>query len=132
MDEMLALAEGHESCFLFKQVFLNRMPPDLQVQLATQNFTNAHEFSLVADQLWWAKVSSEHALVGIDSVAINRDRPTALCFFHAKFGSRAYRCRMACSFTGKDQRGRQPGMTVRAITERETARSVTSSGGDRP
>ena len=63
MDEMLALAEGHEPCFLFKQVFLNHMPPDLQLQLATQEFTDAHEFSLLADQLWRTKITSGSPIV---------------------------------------------------------------------
>lgn len=39
MDEMLALLDGHTPCMLFEQLFLNRMPDPIRLQLAAADFT---------------------------------------------------------------------------------------------
>lgn len=39
MDEMLALLDDHTPCMLFEQLFLNRMPDPIRLQLAAADFT---------------------------------------------------------------------------------------------
>ena len=56
MDEMLALADGHDTCFLFKQIFLNQLPDALQIQLSTADFSDPRAFALQADKLWAASM----------------------------------------------------------------------------
>jgi hypothetical protein len=118
MDEMLALADGHTPCFLFKQVFINQLPQALQVQLATVDFANPRRFSLEADKLWGAKVAAEASSAStINKVnakvkskhnnAALVDASGGLCFYHAKFGSGAQKCRAPCHFSGNGQAGRQ-------------------------
>ena len=115
MDEMLALADGHGTCFLFKQVFIDQLPEPLQIQLSTADFSDPRKFALQADKLWAAKISCD-AIAAINKLSINtnksnkkfhKDRPNTegLCFYHAKFGSDAHKCRQPCSFAGNGPAG---------------------------
>ena len=111
MDEMLALADGHAPCFLFKQLFINLLPEALQVQLATVDFSNPRKVSLEADKLWGAKVAAEATStinkVNVKekrkaSVPVNTNSNSGLCFYHAKFGINPRKCRGPCNFSGND------------------------------
>ena len=115
MDEMLALADGHTPCFLFKQIFVNQLPESLQIQLATADFTDPRRFALNADKFWAAKVSCD-AAGAINEIA-NKHKPKqafatagsnseGLCFYHAKFGVKAHKCRAPCTFSGNVSAGR--------------------------
>ena len=113
----MALLEGHPPCFIFRQLFINQLPESLQVQMATVTFTEAREFALVADKFWDAKVAADAS----SPLTISRVRtrspkmrrrpapanPDGLCFYHAKFGSKATNCRHPCSFLGNDRADRQ-------------------------
>ncbi len=48
MDEML---DGHQPCMLFEQLFLNRMPDSIRLQLANADFTDPHKVAERADEL---------------------------------------------------------------------------------
>lgn len=110
MDELLALADGHTPCFLFKQLFINLLPEALQVQLATVDFSNPRKFALEADKLWGAKVAAEAATT-INKVNVKEkykqtvpgpvksNSNSGLCFYHAKFGTNARKCRGPCNFS---------------------------------
>ena len=52
MDEMLSLLDGHTPCLLFKQIFLNRMPDAIHLQLAEADFAEPRKVAEKADQLW--------------------------------------------------------------------------------
>ena len=43
MDEMLALLDGHQPCMFFEQLFLNRMPDPIRLQLADADFSDPHK-----------------------------------------------------------------------------------------
>jgi hypothetical protein len=116
MDEMLALADGHAPCFLFKQIFLNQLPEPLQIPLAMMDFTDPRTFALNADKLWAAKNSCDAS--GSINKVLTQPKPRktfattgpndeGLCFYHAKFGSEAHKCRAPCTFSGKVSAGRQ-------------------------
>lgn len=52
MDEMLALLDGHAPCMLFEQLFVNRMPDPIRLQLADADFSDPHKVDERADELW--------------------------------------------------------------------------------
>lgn len=129
MDEMLALAEGHSTCFLFKQLFINQLPEMLQIQMATVVFEEPRAFALEADKFWRAK----SALDFLDSSKVNRldtrvpsqqtsvaqvekkslrhkcisPKQDGLCFYHARLGTNAHKCVKPCNFQGNCKADRQ-------------------------
>ena len=114
MDEMLALLEGHTPCMLFEQLFLNRMPDTICLQLADADFTNPREVAERADQLWQSM--SLHEGVSIHRVGAKQQKPPAKetknhnpdwCFYHNKFGDKARKCVKPCKFPENSQAGRQ-------------------------
>ena len=50
MDEMLSLLQGHEFCFLAEQLFLEQLPDELRIALASSDFSNPREVATTADQ----------------------------------------------------------------------------------
>jgi hypothetical protein len=108
MDEQLVLADCRTLCFLFKQLFINLLPDALQVQLATVDFSNPRKFALEADKLWCAKVAAEASTtinkVNVkekrkQTVPVNTNSNRGLCFYHAKLGTNARKCRSSCNFS---------------------------------
>ena len=133
MDEMLSLLQGHQPCFIFEQIFLERMPNDLRMQLADRSFADPRALATYADILWQARstdswlsasntcistVSSADAdlPVNVISTPLVKRKPnnfsksshdTQMCFYHAKFGVNATKCRSPYSYSGNDRTGRQ-------------------------
>ena len=52
MDEMLALLENHTPCFLFQQLFLERLPEDIRVQLVDTQADDYRQLAKKADVFW--------------------------------------------------------------------------------
>ena len=112
MDEMLALLDGHTSCFLFEQIFLEQLPEDIRLQLANADFSNLRAVALLADTLWLARDQHDTA-VAVNRVSMAPKWPkksspapiqpidkTGLCFYHARFGNKAHKCITPCTFSG--------------------------------
>jgi hypothetical protein len=110
MDEMLALLDGHAPCMLFEQLFLNRMPDPIRLQLADADFSDPRKVAERADELWQS--------MSLDSSSIHRigtgkprpprkDRNPDWCFYHNKFGDKAKKCVPPCTFQENSQAGRQ-------------------------
>ena len=55
MDEMLALLGDHPPCFLFEQLFLERLPEDIRSQLVDAAVRDHRELARKADALWEAR-----------------------------------------------------------------------------
>jgi len=117
MDEMLALADGHSTCFLFEQLFLEQLPEDVRLHLATADFSDPRRFALLADSVWLARDQSS-AAVSICGVAATPRRMFSkpankqedgedICFYHAKYGKRARKCQPPCRFSGNALAGPQ-------------------------
>ena len=111
MDEMLALMDGHHPCLLFEQIYLEQLPEDIRLQLANEDFSKPRSLALRADALWQAK---GYCSPSINKIASGHKNPTATdtpttgwCFYHAKFGKEAKKCKLPCTFPGNDQAGRQ-------------------------
>ncbi len=55
MDETLALLGDHPPCMLFEQLFLERLPEDIRVQLVDIKVEDHRDLARKADALWAAK-----------------------------------------------------------------------------
>ena len=113
MDEMLALLQGHEFCFLAEQLFLEQMPEDLRISLAACDFKDPRAVAVTADALWSAKQLSTSAT--ISKVTAQHRRTTKLstnnttsdsqpldkqnwCYYHRKFGDKSRKCTTPCKY----------------------------------
>ena len=124
MDEMLALVADHTPCPLFEQLFLERLPDDIRIQLVDTKFDDLRHLARRADALW----SCRDMELSSVNVATQRSGPRqaspghkpsktdypsrsqGLCFYHRTFGEDARRCRHPCIWppapSGKNQAGR--------------------------
>jgi hypothetical protein len=93
MDEILALLDGHETCFLAEQIFLEQLPEDIRLQLAEADFTDPRAVALRADTLWLAKAQGQ-SILRVDVAVENHN----WCFYHNKFGKKAKKCNSPCDF----------------------------------
>ena len=114
MDEMLALLGDHPPCMLFEQLFLERLPEDIRVQLVDTNIEDHRELARKADALWAAKC------IGDSANAILQHQPpkfkpkskpkdaskNSLCYYHRRFGEAARQCRDPCTWSENEQAGR--------------------------
>jgi hypothetical protein len=119
MDKMLALLGGHTPCFLFREIFMRQMPPDIRPYLAHANIANFRELAKAADVLWMSRSADLNAVQVVrqrkntPSVSTNGDahisKPEEICYYHRRFGVAAKQCRPPCNFTkqGNGQAGRQ-------------------------
>lgn len=133
MDEMLALAQGHRTCFLFEQLFLEQLPDDIRMMLSDQDFQDPRKLAEAADKLWLARgqrstvsavtmpghaqgdiMDGTNADMVVSSVrgtgkqaAPTHKDTTGWCFFHARWGDKARKCKAPCSFPGNGQAGRR-------------------------
>ena len=109
MDEMLALLGDHPPCFLFEQLFLERLPEDIRMQLVDAQFDDCRKLAKHADALWTSQ-DMEYS-----TNAVHHNRPTkqkvnkipsqspqdGLCFYHRTFGKAARKCTEPCAWTGQ-------------------------------
>ena len=115
MDETLALLGDHPPCLLFEQLFLERLPEDIRIQLVDANVDDYRHLARRADALW----SSRDTGLGVN--VVQRNPPSGqkpkgkfpvttsdeLCYYHRTFGKAARKCNQPCAWSGKDQAGRQ-------------------------
>lgn len=116
MNEMLALMEGHKSCLLFEQIFLEQMPEDIRLLLAQDTFTDPRGLAARADELWQTKQQEGAYISRITALprqqtatrtatpsTSNKDK---WCYYHQRWGSDARRCRPPCMHPGNASAGR--------------------------
>ena len=131
MDKMLhLLPAGHDPCFLFKFLFLQRLPADLRVLLMNDVADLPRDLAAKADILWTARsarpTNSVSVDPGLDPVcALPPRRPSSTrpppptvsssarsnqgyCWYHAKYGAKAHKCESPCSWrpSGNSRSGR--------------------------
>lgn len=118
MDEMLALVADHTPCPLFEQLFLERLPDNIRIQLVDTKFDDLRHLARRADALWSCQ---EMELSSINATTHHNRKPSkmepskmepvpsrGLCYYHRIFGEKARHCRQPCSWpqSGKDQASR--------------------------
>lgn len=115
MDRMLDLMGAHKPDFLFNQLFLRQLPSQVRAALANTAITECRALAEEADKFFIAgqqhgaaapfpvhsfTPATGHVTAATAAGALPRQRPAGLCFYHAKFGPKAKRCRSPCSFDG--------------------------------
>ena len=116
MAAMLALLpEGEQPGFLFKSLFLRRLPVELREHLVSREFDSPHDMAKFADGLWDARNASTSAVSAVGRRGGSPKRQQSpyrgkkkanrngLCFYHHKFGVKASRCEPPCNWSGNDQ-----------------------------
>ena len=102
MDHRLNLLHGDGMNLLAEQIFLDLMPNDIRPQLHDADFTAPRQVALKADQLLLNRERS-YEPSGISQVLPSSKTTkdvSKLCYYHARFGNSAKKCRQPCSFTG--------------------------------
>ena len=114
MDEMLGLLGDHPPCLLFEQLFLERLPEDIRIQLVDSKIDDCRELAKRADALWVSRgmESNTHAVqrgppTGHTTKASNPMPANRLCYYHRKFGKAARQCRSPCTWAGNEKAGHQ-------------------------
>ena len=114
MDEMLGLLGDHPPCLLFEQLFLERLPEDIRIQLVDSKIEDHRQLAKRADALWSSREmdSNTNAVqrrpqeqkTKLKTRASSLDK---LCYYHHRFGEAARQCRPPCTWSGNEQAGRQ-------------------------
>ena len=109
MDNMLTLMDGHLPCLLFEQIFLEQLPEDLRLQLADRDFDDPRTLAETADVLWQAKMTSQQQVTRVAVTTAATQNEEQLCRFHKRFGKRAHKCELPCTFknSGNELTGHQ-------------------------
>lgn len=105
MDMMLALYGSPNPDFLFRSLFLEKLPEAIRCHLVQMDTTDCRELALRADALMSTRglqmevhsVSRPHR--GQQQKAGQPNKKQQLCTWHAKYGSKARRCAAPCSYT---------------------------------
>ena len=116
MDRMLAVYGPGQPDFLFRAHFLLKLPESVREHLHQDAAADLHALAKRADNQWALRKSSTAAPVlagNLDNINAIRNpkdpkRPQksrntttpSMCFYHAKFGDQAQKCRQPCSYTG--------------------------------
>lgn len=99
-DDMLAIAGKAIStdCPLFTAIFLRTLPLSVQQHLSTEEkITDFRKFAKRADRL--SETAPERNLVHQVREQKVRKSKTDLCWYHARFGSKATKCKQPCQFS---------------------------------
>ena len=117
MDEMLALLGDHPPCLLFEQLFLERLPEDIRIQLVDSKIDDYRQLAKRADALWSSRDMeySTNAVQRRPPAGRKQTKPKApvpspdnrLCYYHRTFGEAARQCRQPCTWSGNEEAGRQ-------------------------
>jgi len=103
MNRMLALLGDHKNCPLFRALFLSLLPQPVQLALANFKGGSYADLATAADRVCLCapiKCTSTRF-----ATPTQRARPlphSGLCYYHARFGPKAQRCRPPCSFDGTE------------------------------
>jgi len=122
MDTMLALLEGHQPCLLFEQLFLNRIPDSIRLQLAEADFSNPCKVAEHADTLW----------LSMDYFTVHK---TTLSIFQAKGKTQKKKKAILPIPTGASTTTRlmtRQGSVYHGASFRKTPRAAVSSDDGRP
>ena len=113
MDRMLNLMGSNKPDFLFIHLFLRQLPAQVRAALANTKITDCRALAAEADKFFLAGQQQcaaallpalppsppvHTSTVSVAAAAPRQGRDTGLCYYHARFGPNAKRCRPPCSF----------------------------------
>ena len=117
MDKMLGLLGTNKPDFLFRQIFLEHLPEQIRAVLVHSGVTACRELAKKEDSLYEA---NQQATPQINK--IHSKKPSAtdksdksdkqksekrLCFYHKRWGAKAHRCVIPCTWEGNPPAGPQ-------------------------
>ncbi len=104
MDKMLALMGDHEPCFLFRQLFLRRMPEEIQSTLVHSKILDPRELSEAADRLWQSQASLVRKSKQERTVSARPVANPDFCYYN-RFGQKATKYQQPCKYTSEPLSG---------------------------
>jgi len=113
MHNMQVLLGDHQPCFLFRELFLQKMPENIKTALVSMQITNCRKLATAADELFNSQSNLEtnavRAFPQHTAKATVKKNRSGFCYFHEKFGDKAFKCQFPCSFkrSGNDKADRQ-------------------------
>ena len=87
--------------FLFRELFLRQLPSDVRAHLADKAGLSTAKLAEEADLFFTTAGQRISAVAAAATASSRSSRSTGkkqLCFYHAKFGEKARRCRSPCSY----------------------------------
>ncbi len=120
MDKMLALLGNHHPCFLFCELFLDRLPEDIRKILVLSEVQDPRQPAQAADRLHQTHGTSASAIRNKPPGRLNgrkgqyrggpnqRNNP-GYCYYHDRFGDKARNCEPPCSHPTAQQPAPPPG-----------------------
>ena len=87
--------------FLFRELFLRQLPPDVRAHLADKAELSTAKLAEEADRYF---TTAGQRILAVAAAVTASPRPSRssskkqLCFYHTKFGDKARRCRSPCSW----------------------------------
>ena len=129
MDEMLALLGDHTPCLLFEQLFLERLPEDIRIQLVDGKIEDHRALARRADALWSSRDMEPFTASAVQrrplatrqkqTTSGTRQKQTTsrtsgfdtpdsnrLCYYHRIFGEAARQCKQPCNWSENGKAGR--------------------------
>lgn len=101
MSTILHLYGPTQPSFLVKHIFLRALPEKLRQSLASVKMEDLRELAKEADRL--APMVERQVFQatdpGVDAAQRRPPKKDGLCFYHARFGARATRCRKPCTWS---------------------------------
>lgn len=98
MDKMLSFLGNHPPCFLFKRIFLERLPEDIRATLVHSQEQDCRKLAKAADILWLARPSPTNVITRRWNKFKPKVQAPNLCFYHKRFGNKAHSCQPPCEF----------------------------------
>ena len=104
MDKMLGRLGDHPPCLFFEQLFHDRLPEDIRIQLVDSKIEDHRQLAKQADTLWSSQEmesntnAMQHRLHGQKTKPkTHASSPDKLCYYHRTFGEAAQQCRKPCA-----------------------------------
>ena len=116
MDRMLGLLGSSDAKILLRQVFLERLPEQVRSVLVHSGEDDNRKLAKAADKLYEAHQTCTTSVNKITnkkpaskpSADKPQDNKTRMCYFHKKFGAKAHKCVIPCSWeAGNTEAGSQ-------------------------
>ena len=95
-----------------EQLFLERLPEDIRIQLVDTKIEDHRQLAKWADALWTCRdtgmeSNATQPPAGQKQLKTKPSPAERLCFYHRTFGEDARQCRQPCTWLGNEEAGRQ-------------------------
>ncbi len=96
LDKMLGYLGSEKPCFLFRRIFLERLPDEVRTPLMHMDIKDIRALAQAADRLWESKSNAAFAVQKFKKSYKSKDLDPELCYYHGTYGNRAFKCKPPC------------------------------------